>query len=49
MDIEWIETEPGKGLSTDYLKLNRLGRVPTFVGKDGFVLTENIAIAVYRT
>lgn len=31
----------------EYLKLNKLGKVPTFEGKDGFVLTECIAIAVY--
>lgn len=35
-------------MSTDYLKLNKLGKVPTFEGADGFVLSECIAIAVYR-
>lgn len=39
---------PANGLSTEYLKLNRLGKVPTFEGADGFVLSETIAIAVYR-
>lgn len=34
-------------MSTDYLKLNKLGKVPTFEGADGFVLSECIAIAVY--
>jgi hypothetical protein len=34
-------------VSADYLKLNKLGKVPTFEGADGFVLSECIAIAVY--
>jgi glutathione S-transferase len=40
---------PANGPSTEYLKLNKLGKVPTFEGADGFVLSETIAIAVYRT
>lgn len=48
LDIEFVETEPAKGVSTEYLKLNKLGKVPTFEGADGFVLSETIAIAVYR-
>ena len=48
LDIEFVDTEPAKGVSTDYLKINKLGKVPTFEGADGFVLTECIAIAVYR-
>jgi hypothetical protein len=47
LDIEFVDTEPAKGVSTEYLKLNKLGKVPTFEGADGFVLTECIAIAVY--
>lgn len=39
---------PDKGVSTEYLKLNKLGKVPTFEGADGFVLSEAVAIAVYR-
>jgi len=31
----------------DYLKINALGKVPSFVGSNGFVLTECIAIAIY--
>jgi len=49
LDIELVETEPAKGVSTEYLKLNKLGKVPTFEGADGFVLSEAIAIAVYLT
>ena len=48
LDIEHVETEIGAGVSKEYLKLNKLGKVPTFEGADGFVLTECIAIAVYR-
>lgn len=46
--IEVVETEPEKGVSAEYLKLNALGKVPTFEGADGYVLSECIAIAVYR-
>lgn len=35
------------GVSKEYLSINPLGQVPTFVGADGFVLSESIAIAVY--
>jgi elongation factor 1-gamma len=49
LDIESVHVEPAKGVSEDYLKLNKLGKVPTFEGADGFVLSECIAIAVYLT
>jgi elongation factor 1-gamma len=49
LDVEFVDTEPAKGVSTEYLKLNKLGKVPTFEGADGFVLSECIAIAVYLT
>jgi glutathione S-transferase len=38
---------PAKGVSTDYLKINKLGKVPTFVGADGYTLHECVAIAIY--
>lgn len=47
VDIELVETEPAKGVPAEYLKLNKLGKVPTFVGTDGYVLHECIAIAIY--
>ena len=47
LDIKLIETNPHKGVPEPYLKLNPLGKIPTFVGSDGFVLSEVIAIAVY--
>jgi len=49
LDIELVKTEPSNGVSTDYLKLNKLGKVPTFEGADGYVLSECIAIAIYLT
>lgn len=46
LDIELVETfVPNK--DPEYRKLNPLSRVPTFVGPNGFVLTESIAIALY--
>jgi len=47
LDLDLVETEPSKGVPADYLKLNKLGKVPTFEGADGFVLSEAVAIAVY--
>ena len=45
-----MDTDVTKGpLSTDYLKINKLGLVPSFVGADGYELTECIAIAIYST
>jgi elongation factor 1-gamma len=49
LELEIVDTEPGKGVSTEYLSLNKLGKVPTFVGADGYVLSECIAIAIYLT
>ena len=50
LDLEIVETDGSKGpLSTEYLKLNKLGKIPSFVGADGYELTECIAIAIYGT
>lgn len=49
LDIEIVQTETGANAPADYLKYNRLGKIPTFVGADGFVLSECIAIAIYIT
>ncbi len=49
MDLEIVETIPEKGVSAEYLKINKLGKVPTFVGADGYTLHEGIAIAIYST
>ncbi|KAI5803214.1 hypothetical protein EDC01DRAFT_628006 [Geopyxis carbonaria] len=49
LDVEFVHEEPAKGVSEGYLKLNPLGKVPTFEGADGFVVSECIAIAIYLT
>lgn len=51
LDLEIVDTDVTKGpvLSTEYLKLNKLGKIPSFVGADGYELTECIAIAIYST
>ncbi|TIA61905.1 eEF1-gamma domain-containing protein, partial [Aureobasidium pullulans] len=49
LNLDIVHTEPAKGVETEYLKLNKLGKVPTFEGADGYVLTECIAIAIYLT
>ncbi|KIW17213.1 hypothetical protein PV08_04404 [Exophiala spinifera] len=46
LDIELIDTRPPQ-TDPEYLKVNPLNRVPTFVGANGFLLTEAIAIAIY--
>ncbi|KAG9827231.1 elongation factor 1 gamma, partial [Aureobasidium melanogenum] len=46
-DLEVVETNPQDGMSVEYLKLNRLGKTPTFVSSDGTVLTECMAIALH--
>ena len=47
LELETVCEDPGKGVSAEYLKINPLGKVPTFQGSDGFVLSECIAIAIY--
>ncbi|KAI9741927.1 MAG: hypothetical protein M1834_000316 [Cirrosporium novae-zelandiae] len=49
LDLEIVKTAPAEGVDAEYRKLNPLGKVPTFVGANGFLLTECIAIAVYIT
>jgi hypothetical protein len=34
--------------TSEFLKYNPLSKVPVFVGTDGYVLTESIAVAIYR-
>lgn len=46
LEIELVETQTPVE-DTEYLKLNPLARIPTFVGANGFILTEVIAIAIY--
>ena len=47
VELEVVETNPAKGVSEEYRKINPLGKIPTFVGADGYVLHEAIAIAIY--
>jgi elongation factor 1-gamma len=51
LDLELVPTEGDSSAafnqSSEYLKLNPLGKIPTFAGANGFVLTEAIAIAIY--
>ncbi|KFY21400.1 hypothetical protein V493_07447 [Pseudogymnoascus sp. VKM F-4281 (FW-2241)] len=49
IELEIVNEDPREGVSEEYLKVNPLGKVPTFVGTDGFVLSECIAIAIYIT
>ena len=47
LNLELVDTKPREGVPDKYRKLNKLGKVPTFEGADGFVLSETIAINVY--
>ncbi|KAI4131173.1 MAG: hypothetical protein LQ338_001378 [Usnochroma carphineum] len=49
LDVELVKTVPHEGVPNDYLKINHLGRIPSFVGADGYTLTECMAIAIYFT
>ncbi|KAL6237507.1 hypothetical protein BDW75DRAFT_228692 [Aspergillus navahoensis] len=45
-----VKTVPSsQGASAEYRQLNPLGKIPTFVGADGYILTESVAIALYVT
>jgi Glutathione S-transferase, N-terminal domain len=47
LDVEVVFTTPNK--TPEYLAINPLGKIPSFVGANGFQLTEAIAIAIYST
>lgn len=47
LDLEIVQTVPHEGVSPDYLKINHLGKIPSFVGADGYTLTECMAVAIY--
>jgi elongation factor 1-gamma len=47
LDLEIVQTQTGSNAPAEYLKYNKLGLIPTFVGSDGYVLSECIAIAIY--
>jgi hypothetical protein len=46
LDIELVHTQP-PNTDPEYLKLNPLNCIPTFVGSNGFILSEVMAIAIY--
>jgi elongation factor 1-gamma len=48
LDLQAVEIDTNKP-GPEYLKYNKLSKVPTFVGADGYVLSECIAIAIYGT
>lgn len=46
LQLDIVEVDTTKP-TPEYLKLNKLGKVPTFEGEDGYVLYECVAIAIY--
>ncbi|KAI1839531.1 hypothetical protein JX265_013619 [Neoarthrinium moseri] len=48
LDLETVVVDTTKP-TPEFLKYNPLSKVPVFVGTDGYVLTESIAIAIYLT
>ncbi|KAI9855268.1 MAG: hypothetical protein M1824_006195 [Vezdaea acicularis] len=50
VDLELVETDPLGGKFPDgYAEINPLMKIPAFQAKDGYLLTEAIAIAIYIT
>ena len=48
VDLELVETDPLGGKFPDgYAEINPLMKIPAFQAKDGYLLTEAIAIAIY--
>jgi hypothetical protein len=43
------QNDTGASAPADYKLINGLGKVPSFVGADGYILSECIAIAIYST
>jgi elongation factor 1-gamma len=48
LDLE-VVTVDTTNPTPEFLKVNPLAKVPVFAGSDGYVLTESMAIAIYRT
>ena len=46
LDIEIVETKPPV-TDPEYAKINLLKKIPTFVGSNGYILSETMAIAIY--
>ncbi|KAJ5826168.1 hypothetical protein N7474_003306 [Penicillium riverlandense] len=53
LDLELVKTEAKAtaafNSSAEYRKINPVGKIPAFVGANGYTLTEAIAIAIYVT
>ena len=49
LELELVNIKESGNVSSEYKKINALEKVPSFEGADGYVLTEAIAIAIYRT
>ncbi|EMR08599.1 hypothetical protein PNEG_03075 [Pneumocystis murina B123] len=47
LDVELVVENPNVGLSKEYLEHFPKGKIPGFLGSDGFCLTETNAIAIY--
>ena len=47
MPLDIVTITSSQDAPDSYRKLNPLGKIPTFVGSNGFVLSECIAIAIY--
>ena len=47
LDLDIVTISSSQNAPDSYRKLNALAKIPTFVGCDGYVLTECIAIALY--
>ncbi|CAI4210351.1 unnamed protein product [Parascedosporium putredinis] len=48
LDLEVVEAEAGNA-TAEHKKASPLGKVPAFLGKDGFALSECVAVAIYIT
>jgi elongation factor 1-gamma len=48
LELNVVEAEVGKP-TVEHLKANGLGKIPAFIGEDGFALSEAIAVAIYIT
>ena len=48
LELNIVEANTGAP-SVEHLKAHGLGKVPAFLGEDGFALSECIAIAIYST
>ncbi|KAI2643446.1 hypothetical protein GGS21DRAFT_485966 [Xylaria nigripes] len=49
LELETVLVDEANPGASGILEYNKLGKIPTFVGSDGYVLSEAIAIAIYIT